>query len=348
MRIRENPGLRVLVNVIPPHLDPQVRNGDVLIGRTVFRPVWAGQGFPADIRAVVSETRPAEGVVTVVTARRITPKAQGLLAENGLSWADAAGYADIFDGSLHLLRQDPTPLRKAASAGVTWSRSADVVAEYVLARRIQVPGLTDSRGAGVDRLSDIAANTRLSTAQVAKVLTSFDEAGYTAKFGPERGPTSIREFIAPGQLLSDWAGYRSRATHREAHAELHTLIREPGSWLELMQDRLEQGTWAVSGWLAADELAPFATTIPDLTVYVDEDRFDFALNALTAAHDVTEVEQSGRIHLRAAPSYVFAFLTRVNEGPALVSPVRVYADLLQARGRGEDAADHLREVVIGF
>lgn len=347
MRWRENPGSAVLMNVMPQRLPHRLSALEiVIVGDVALRPIWVGQGYPADVRAVVSEHLDDGSTIPVITARRMSSGARALLAEQGLSWADAAGYADITDGAgLHLVRLEPQPLRTRTTSDLVWSRSKDAVAEFLLSRRAQHPGLSDIPGAGVDRLSTISDGTALSIAQVAKVLTELDDLGYTTKVGPERGPTSSREFSKPGRLLSDWAGHHARSGASGQRAELHTSSREPSHWLSLLDSSLH-GRWAVSGWVAADALAPLATSVPDITVYVEEDHYSAALRELTRDPEVTEVERAGRIRLRAAPEQVFEF-ARHSPIP-MVSPVRIYADLLRTRGRGEDAAEHLREAVIGF
>lgn len=349
----ENPGVAVLMNVAPPALLPEpIANGIVLAGASqaiALRAVWAGEGFPADVRRVLDQAdSEAESARLVVTARRLSPGSVRLLTERGLSWADANGYAEIsLPPNLFISRLKPRPLPRGATTAMSWSPSAEAVAEFVLCRRVEPPaGLTHAWN-GVDRIAHIAESTRISQGQVAKVLVTLDEEGYTAKFGPERGPTSTRALRDRGRLLSDWAGHYARSARKERRVDLHTLSRDPREWTELADSTLGRLPWVASGWAGADAIAPFATNVPDMILYVPEDSFDDALGRLTDNGEVSQVDRGGRIHLRSAPSYVFDFTTRSNPGN-VASPVRVYADLLRAGGRGVEAAQHLREVAIGF
>lgn len=349
----ENPGVAVLLNVIPLELLPEpVPDGVVLSGTirpVILRTLWAGEGFPADVRRVLDQTNSRADVEgLVVTARRLSPGSVQLLKDRGTSWADADGHADIsVSHVLFISRQKPKPLSQQATTAITWSPSAEAVAEYVLCRRAQPPARLTQIWNGVDRIAQIAQATGVSQGQVAKVLVTLDEEGYTAKFGPERGPTAVRELQAGGRLLSDWAGHYARAPRKERRLDLHMMSRDPLDWIDLASGRLGGVSWAASGWAAADALAPFATSVPDMILYVLEDDFEHALGRLTNDDRVSSVERGGRIHLRSAASYVFDFTTR-SAGQVVVSPVRVYADLIRAGGRGSEAAEHLREVTIGF
>ncbi|MCC6270465.1 MAG: hypothetical protein IT190_04255 [Microbacteriaceae bacterium] len=286
-----------------------------------------------------------DSTTPVVTARRLSPGAKELLNERGIAWADAAGFAEIADPSgLYVSRLRPKPLPQSVTSGMTWSRTAETIVEFILSRRAQ---MQSGAANGIDRVAYIAEATNVSTAQVSKVLIMLDEEGYTAKFGPERGPTSVRELRDASRLLSDWAGHYKRATRRVRRVELHVPWRSHSQSIGLADNTLVGHQWAVSGWVAADAIASFTTHVPDLTLYAPEDDFELVLERLTSDPDVTEVDHGGRIHLRAAGRYLFEF-TRMVEGVATVSPVRVYADLIRSGDRGVEAAEHLREVAIGF
>lgn len=349
---RENPGAAVLLNVLPPKLSREVTGDYVRLwhgDRTHdFRPIWIGQGYPSDVRRALKDLEHDEKAITVITCRRLSRGAKEVLEESGTAWADAAGHAEIvIPSSLYILRSKPTPLRKSATSGVTWSPATEVVAEYILSRRAAMPNDVLNLWDGVDRVAHIAEATRISNAQVSKVLATFDDEGFTAKFGPERGPTSARQYNDASRLLSDWAGYYSRALPKNARAELHVPWRSYEQSIDLAQRQLGNLPWAISGWAAANALAPFTTQVPDLTVYVPEDRFEQAMEHFTDDPDTSEVERGGRIHLRGAGRYLFE-LAHTTSGLPLVSPVRAYVDLIRNGDRGVEAAERLREVVIGF
>lgn len=348
----ENLSTAIVRNVIPSGMRPESAPGGVTVlndGRpTALRAIWAGEGFPADVTRVLDSLKSdGDSSVPVITARRMSPGAIQLLRERGVAWADADGQAEIATpGGLHIYRLKPKRLLHQTT-GISWSRSSQAVAEYVLSRRVTPPPGQVGGGNGVDRVAQIAEATGLSQGQVAKVLVSFDEEDYTAKSGAERGPTSARELREPGRLLSDWTGHFARTSRKDRRAELHTLSRDPHTWIGLVESCLASVDWAASGWVAADAVAPFATSIPDLLIYVRDDDFEDARASLTSHDDIAEVDRGARIHLRTAPPHVLA-VRDAKAGLPVASSVRIYADLVREGGRGAEAAEHLREVSIGF
>ncbi len=122
--------------------------------------------------------------------------------------------------------------------------------------------------------------------------------------------------------------------------------RDPLDWMKLVRQSFGGLPWASSGWAGAEVLAPFATSVPDMILYVPEGAFDKALERMTDA-GATPVDRGGRVHLRSARDYVFGF-ARGSEHAPVASPVRVYADLLHVGNRGAEAAEHVRQLAIGF
>lgn len=351
MRERDNAGVGVLLHVLPRLLKAEARGDAVEVThnsrRYLLRPFWIGEGYPQDVERIMGKivNAPVEPH-PVITAKRLSPGAVSMLHEAGCSWADAAGHAEIMhpDG-IFVSRARPTPLPDQATSGLTWSRSAYQIAEYLLSRRVRYPAMRNA--GGVDRVAQVAEATGLSTAQVSRVLRKFDDEGYTSKFGAERGPHAARAWEDASRLLSDWAGHFSRSARLGPRAEIHVLSRDPLDWIRLIDTRLQGERWAASGWVAAQELAPFVTSTPDLLVYVPDDHFEQSVQRMLADSDVTAVERGGRIHVRPATTHVFEFV-EVYERTRVVSPVRAYADLLRIGGRGAEAAEHLREVAIEF
>src|SRR5690606_28866069 len=119
----ENPGVAVLLHVVPRALEPEPVPGGILLRGTGhptrLRSLWAGEGFPADVTRVLRGSATHDTASTsVVTARRMSPGSVKLLEERGISWADAEGYANIIaHPDLYISRLKPRPLpRRATSA----------------------------------------------------------------------------------------------------------------------------------------------------------------------------------------------------------------------------------------
>jgi hypothetical protein len=307
--------------------------------------VWAGQGFPRDVQAAV-EVAPALGAseVLVVTARRISEGAMRWLRERDIAWADLAGAANIVaPPGLAVVRGAHPSDASAAATTQRWTSSGAVVAEWILATASSLDRIGDERYV-LPPVAALSAGVGWSPAQVSNVLRSFDRESWTRKEGASRGPSARRVLCDPTGLLSAWASWHADRTIESRKA--HAVWRDPYEIVAQLGNRLPVKTWCVSGWLAAAELAPFATTIPSMVCYLDGSLYDAGLDGLLADEGLREVEEGARIEFVRAEDHLLALR---REGPIpLAPPVRVYADLLRVGGRGAQAAEHLREVRIGF
>lgn len=349
MRSRENQAVNTVLRAIPPDFTAEGGVDTVRISHGtnvwILQPVWAGEGLPADMRRVsrmLSQAPTRATAIPVVTARRMSQGAREILDEEQLSWADASGRARIVvPGEVYITRLDPLP----ADAGrlFRWSAAAHAVAETLLTWRArQGGGVQDSIG----RVATIADAAEVSVPHAARVLRQFDEQGYTAKTGAERGSSAARELRDPGRMLSDWAGHYAIASSAPA-AEYHVPWREHEHSFAILATSLAGLDWALTGVAAADSLAPYLTSVPTVDVYVPFDALQEARHRLSSESDVLEVEHGGRIRIFTESEYLFR-LSDDQHGLRVASPVRVYSDLLRQRGRSAEAAEFLRETAIGF
>lgn len=306
-------------------------------GRSIAVEVkWAGEGWPEDVRraaAAVPESWPAD---VVLLAHQLSPGAIEWLRERGANWADEAGQARILgpDG-LIVIRDTPRPLgEKAVPRGFTWSRSAIIIAETILAHSNQPL-----------RATDLAKTAGWSVPQTANVLKAFDRQGWTIKRGSERGPTAHRELVDADALLGAWSAAvaetpRTKRIAHRATRDVMTLLRED---IAPVLDR--EVNWAVSGWAGLELAAPFATTTPSLQIYVADTDFAGPLSSAIQAAGLREVDEGGRVTFWMSDPRVLGLAARWTDVPT-VSPPRLYADLSSFGARGQDAADHVKEQLI--
>ncbi|SIS08635.1 hypothetical protein [Microbacterium sp. RURRCA19A] len=353
MVTRQNPGLSLLTRVLPRELNPEIQGDDVVVDgegvRARFFPLWVGQGLPADVKRVRNELAHGDvlrgGRVPVVTARRISPGAQEILEAEHLSWADQSGRAVIVvPGAIYIARREPVPVD--ARRPFRWSAAAEAIGETLLTWQVFRQG--NDVGA-LDRVYEVAQVSGVSLAHSARILRHFDEQGYTTKTGAERGSSAAREFREPGRLLSDWAGELSRF-EQPSSIEFHVPWRDVGESLQCVERALGKVPWAVTGEVYSDALAPFLNSVNALEIYVDTPHAVDAGALLSREADLTEVPSRGRIRVYTAPPYVLDLSRQIGpvQGLPVVSPARAYADLLRRGGRHAEAAEHLREAVIGF
>jgi hypothetical protein len=349
MLTRENLAVAIVHNVLPASLHPHSQGGRVRVEiadkALWLLPVWVGEGFPADVRRGLQEYRESgSSDIPVITGRKISKGSRQLLEIERASWADADGYAEIYaTPGIHISRLEHA--RRVSEKTMTWSPSVAATAEVILQRQWRRGPSED--GLRVERATRVSDFTGLSYAQTSKILSTFDEQGYTTKVGPERGPTATREFRDPGRLLSDWAGYYTRTSGPGAAIQFHVPWRSSDRSLEAVHAAMGDTKWAISGTAAAARISPYLTELPDVMLYVNRDQIEHARQSLANNEDITEVETGGRIHLYAANPYLLTLSNAL--GYYWIAPaVRVYGDLLRLRGRAGEAADFLRETTLGI
>lgn len=298
--------------------------------------IWAGEGWPEDVRNADRRIGGREGARTVFAARRFSTGALKSLEAEGANWVDETGRARIVVDGLVVIR-DGDELREsaAASKGRTgWSASAIDVAEAVLSMPVE----------STIRIADVSTLTAWSVPQVSKVLQRFDQAGWLQQLGSERGRGARRVFADRAALLEEWSAIVAEKTVEPLFG--HTLTRDPMGFLEdaLAPELNNRCDWAVSAWAGVERIAPFMTTVPTLQIYVPEEDLG---PELVSDLGLSRVESGGVVEFRPARRVVFQTATTDSAGIRVASPARVFADLRALGGRGEDAAEHLREQILG-
>lgn len=312
------------------------------VGNLHLRAAWVGAGWPADVQQALDRIGPTNARANnfVFVAQQMSPGAVRLLGEHELNWADETGSARILGEGIVVIRDQSQRDRPAPA--FSWSPSALAVAEGLLSQDWP-------EGA---RTTDLADLVQWSPGQVSNVLGRFDEAGWTVKYGARRGSTAVRELSDRIALLDAWA---TAIAEQDRHPRIvHRTMRSP---LEFLESELagildQEVRWAASGWAAAHVLAPMAGAVPSLQIYIHEDDFahthdevEQPLERALRLAGLADAAEGGRVVLYPAHPSVLA-MARPGPFGKLVSPARVYADLLAMGGRGEDAAAHLREELL--
>lgn len=346
MNSGENLAIRALLQVIPPEFTPSAQENTVQIkagnNSWSLRPIWIGEGFPADAKRVLYEamhTQLSPQSIPVIVARRIAPGARQLLNDAHLSWADMSGRAQIVvPDAIYITRLEPIPVD--ARRAFAWSAATSTIAETLLSQLLRDQNST------IDKVELVAAATGISVAHTARVLRQFDEQRYTTKSGAERGSSATREFNDPGRMLSDWAGnYSMQATIPAA--EYHVPWRDHARSVEALSQSLQAGNWMLTGEAAADAIAPYLTTISTVDIYVPQREIGAASARLDFTDGFSSTNRGGRVRVFTEADYLFKLSDPSAQNP-LASPVRVYGDLLRQQGRVAEAAAMLRETAIGF
>lgn len=292
-----------------------------------FRAAWIRRGWPAEVHARLD----ISPTITLIVAPELSSGARRLLDERSINWVDETGAANLRgEGLLVHLDRAPAP-KDPAPSGASWSEIAVLAAEATLAA--PPTQITTAW---------IAAHAGCSIARASRILTGWDQEGWTAKQGPARGRGAHRVLEQPEAMLASWTAHLDARPIEKwfAHTTSHNLDDVQARLTHVLGDV----AYGWTAWAAAQQLAPFVTQLPVLHMRVDERYAHRELTPRLRDAGLTVTDDAGRIELWRTPSNAFGLTTPSPSGP-IVSWPRVYADLNRLGGRGEDAAQHLRDVM---
>lgn len=321
---------QALLAVLPRSVD--VRSGvaddgvDLIVNGHPLRVMWAGEGQLGDVRRVLAQHH---SMPDIVVGRVLSPGARAELTQAGVGWVDETGAAEIALGTIVVSRSG-RPAKRAVPK--RWTRSVLAVAEAALC------GITATASA----MRDATGLSMGSCVNALRVLTDLELLDAAA----DRGRGSGRRVVDRDRLLSAYASAAS-AMAPELRMEVGVTWRDLADGVRNAADRwqTEGVDVAVTGALAAETLAPYLTTVASAEVYVSVETV-VGLEAVAASAGLKPVE-GGRLILRPFPTVSVNRLATQVGGLRVAPWPRVYVDLLHAGVRGEDAAEHLKEVVGG-
>lgn len=321
--------IRALLDVLPrtasvdiPRDDPRA---DVIVGGQKLDVKWVGEG---SLGAVVSLLRSAEHKPDIVVARQLSPGAKDALSEAGVGWVDETGAAEVAVGTIIVSRSGTRVPRDDRTK--RWTPVVLGVAEALLCG-------VDATGVAVQQA------TGLSSGSCTNALRFLAGLGLLES-NAARGRDSARRVRDVDSLLDTYA---SAARRHPASAQLQIGV----TWRDLVAGLSEMGSrwteagvsWAATGVAAASVLAPLLTNVASVEVYVDTETMA-GLEAAAAAADLRPIE-GGRLTLLPFPTVVTRRLAAATDDIVLAPWPRVFVDLQRTGVRGEEAAEHLREIV---
>jgi hypothetical protein len=300
--------------------------------------VWAGRGWPAEVKRALAEIPSPWPRQVVLVALRFSSGSLELLRQRSANWVDEAGRARIESPDGLLVIRDVEPeLEEPRTPAFRWARSSVDIAEFLLASPEEVFSAVD-----------VAGHSGWSHPQTTKVLRQFAGRGWAQKVGPARGRGSGWRLADPAALLDAWAAHVGSAGRERVLA--HRVVRDPMAFLrEQLAPALDSlMPWAASGWAGLEAAAPFVTAVPVLHIYIPAEAMAAGrLRDVMRATGLREVEEGARVEFWAASELALALATETAFVPVVAAP-RLHADLRALGGRGEEAAEHVREELIGF
>ena len=286
---------------------------------------WVPEGTTTQLRAALDrDPRP-----DIVVARRWWERARALAEHERVGVVDEVGNAEIAIGTIVVSRT-------AARAGhppatLRWTDSALATAEAVLSG---VP----------PRVRPVAEALKVTLTTAGKSLMYLTEQGLLDR-DAERGKNSGRRVGDPDRLLAAYAD-AARGQPARFSLRLGAIWRDPieGMVKAGARMRADGHQWACTGALSAAILAPLLTQISPWVLYVDA-RGNGELEAAARAASLKPAE-GGRLELRPFPTAgTRALSSEIGSGVISAPWPRVYVDLLSSGVRGEEAAEHLHEVM---
>lgn len=317
--------------VLPRSVKVRVSKRDSVVDLTINGvPVevkWIGEGGLRQVRELLAHRRTRPGIVV---ARRMSPGAREALSEAGVGWIDETGAAEIVQDSLIISKRGrPDEPRQRPSR---WTLSVLAVAEALLC----------------DTKATVAATqeaTDLSTGSCTHALRVLTDLGFLISEA-RRGRGSARHITNSNQLLDAYAEAAAAVAPATTLA-VGVTGRDIVSSLTDSGRRWEKAgvTWAATGAVAASVIAPYLSSVTVVEVYVDAKTIA-GLEAVAAEAGLRPIA-GGRLTLRPFPTVTARRLASEMAGVHVAPWPRVYADLRTFGVRGEEAAEHLLEVIRG-
>jgi hypothetical protein len=286
---------------------------------------WVREGWLPAIQQVLSEHRPNPDIVV---SRRMGPASRSLLSEAGVGWIDEAGAAEVVSEGLIISRSGKSNQSKKSG----WTRSVLSVAEALLCgAKATVTGMT--------------AATGLSTGACTKALRMLSDSGYLTA-SSARGPGSARHVADSDALLASYI-HAAETLKRPLAVQVGVTWQDAVDGLAKLGQKFDESgvEWAASGQVAAAVIAPLITSVRSALVYVNAETSPM-LEAIATRMDLQPIE-GGRLMLRPVPTSTTLSLSSMVDGLHVAPWPRIYVDLRSSGVRGEEAAEHLREVVNG-
>ncbi len=290
---------------------------------------WLSRGSVAELSKLLDQSK-SEIHPMVLVAPVFTKTARTMAQENGFAWLDETGAARIQTEDIIIVLEG-TNLASPKLTYHRWGPMVQGVAEAIL----------DGSKPTVEAM---AREADISPASAARALRFLTDQGLLAA-SKSRGPSSGRHLADPGNLLD---ALTNSVTEPKTSVNVGVLWRDPLLEVKHLGQLIESKgmTWAVTGAITSAFLAPIATQVAPLVIYLD------VLNKAGIVAFCKEIGlqpiDGGRLQLRPFPNVVTKHLVRSlpDEDVRSVSIARAYADLRDTGVRGEDAAEGMRHMII--
>lgn len=309
-----------IVNIVAPDTTT------VRIGPHRLLVRWIGRGSVRTVlQALAGSPKPQ-----VLAGSELSLAAREAASNAGVGWVDESGAAEIVTEAIVVSRTGRH--RNESERPQGWTPTVLGVAEAILCGTPATASAT----------AQATGHSLSTTAHALAVLTDLGLLQRSAR----RGRNSGRSLDDSDELLEQYAD-AARRLRRETQLRCGVLWQDPLTGIAQLGGRWTQAGvhWAATGALGAAVLAPLLTNIAGGEVYVEATGEPGLLNAAHAAG--IEPIEGGRLVLRPFPTAAADRLATEAGGVRVAPWPRVYADVRGESVRGEEAAEHLRELIGG-
>ena len=318
--------------VIPDSVDFELRIGpdsrahrfEAKIRGRVLRVEWVSHAWLSAVEKILARPNPPD----IIVGRRVSPGSREALAKAGIGWVETSGAAEIAPDFLVVSRTGERRPAREVNGG--WTPAVLGVAEAILT------GVKPT-------VSATHEATGLSVGACTKALGVLTDMHHL-EAGASRGPQSGRQIVNRNALLD---AYVASAHGMESPGSLSVGVtwRDPVEGLVELGSRWDEAgvSWVATGLVAAAVVAPIMTSVGTADVYVVGSTVA-ELEAAASAAGLRPIE-GGRLVLSPLPTQTTLELSTVVDGLRVAPWPRLVADLRRSGVRGEEAAEHLMEVV---
>lgn len=261
-----------------------------------------------------------DGDYAIFVAPFISPRSAEICRENGIGFIDLAGNSYLSFDSIFIEKAGkPNPFKRANQIRSLFSPKAERILRVLL-----------HSGTGRWKVNDLAEEADVSLGLVSNVKRLLED---------EEWLGDGLALLKPDALLEAWT--QNYTYTRSEVSSLYSLEDIPDIEARLDQYcRVNAIPFGLTGFSGAARYAP-AVRYRQAMAFVDSD-----IEALAAALDLKPVDSGANV-LILSPYDAGVFYGAADvDGSRVVSPIQVHLDLVNYRGRGEEAAAAVYEQVI--
>lgn len=277
------------------------------------------QVYPSTVMQLIERKRSDTGI-SILVSPYISDRTAQICEKNGMGYFDHAGNCWFVGHSIYLSeRGNRNPQPKQCSAVSIFERSS-VVSSLILRELFADVNK-------VWKLKYLSEKVRCSIGQVSKVMTFLVRNAWAVKTAEGYA------VLEPDSILREWSRiYGKKHIHSYSCYSLDNPFVLEGKLRKLKQDMgIESYLTGVSGGV---RYAP-VVRYNKVHVYIAPEDIQEAISYL----ELKEVDSGANVIIFPLENDSYIKGCRIIEGDMVVSPLQIYLDSIQLKGRGEEVAE---------